>query len=89
MEYVLFFFVFVLGLVASSALRAMRGVVRDRADRKEVSPGPVYDTGIDAITDIGTERYQLHMAQVSPRKRAALRGTPLYEKAAPLLGWED
>lgn len=89
MEYALLFVVFVLGLVANAVFRSTRQQLRARASRRQVQVGPVYDTKIDAITDIGLERYNLHRAQSSPEKRAALRGTPLYEKAAPVLGWDD
>jgi len=89
MEYLLLVLVFVLGLAWNPVYRVVRRRFRTRFFKGPRQVGPVYNTRIDAITDDGMERYKLHRAHWSPSRRAAMRGTPLYEKAAAVLGWED
>ena len=48
-----------------------------------------YDTRIDKVTESGTMRYKLHKAMNSPSLRIAMKDSPIYEKAASALGWDD
>jgi hypothetical protein len=72
-----------------------QGIRNWRAARKAkrntfiVSPESTYDKAIDGVTADGLERLQLHRASTSPTVRNRLKGTPLYERAAPVLGWDD
>lgn len=64
-------------------------LMKEGRSQKRALPPTSYDTRIDALTESGTMRYKLHKAMVSPSKRAVLRDSPIYAKAASVLGWED
>jgi len=63
--------------------------IKQNKKRKQSFASTSYDIRIDEVTESGSERYKLHKAMVDPERRNAIRGTPLWDKAAPLLGWDD
>lgn len=74
---------FLLGVLLLPAYRKVRQA-RQQADAPET-----YDTRIDDITDIGRERFLLHRAMHTPEVRERIEDTELYDRAAPILGWDD
>ena len=77
----------VLGILATLVVTRLRRRVRAAHVPPPIAAASDYDERIDAITTVGLDRYQIHMANLSEAKRAQLR-SDLYAKAAPVLGWE-
>ena len=78
----------VVGFIFSIVWTRVAHYVATRRMTRAFSPVP-YDTRIDSICDMALDRYRLNKAINNPDARNALKGTLLYDKAAPVLGWED